>query len=476
MTVFVVLAGVIVFGLALTLLGLHGRVAGDEPRCRRCGFDLRGNPAAEVCGECGAALTRPDATRTGRRVRRPRLLAGGLALLLPAVLLGGVIGYGTLRGVDWMRHAPEWWLLRDAESAGLSDTAALDELADRQYLGKLSPAAVARLVRLALDRQADPAATWKTTYGDVIETAWNDGDLDDKDKGDYLCNGLGVRLEARPDVRPGDALPLKVIYDFRVGRGGLGQMAAGELRLFLDGRPLDVPGVDRFASTPPIRYVAWTRTAANVPPALTRQWQIGDHALSVRLDLSVDPAGPRTIDGRYAAALSRTVELSVPVRVRPSDEPENLFATDPAVGEKLNALARVSAVAPPAAMFRSKRLWAASVALPPERAALAFDFGLFARTADGDFALNAASFGITFGAAGCGTLLEVKTYGTDPPPPEAVAAGRVTLVLKPDAAAARRRTDGRRPWGGELVFPNVPVSPDPPGGRTWYGTDGNPAR
>ena len=112
-------------GVALAFLGLRGRVVGDEPRCRRCGFDLRGNPDAANCGECGTGLTRPGATRHGRRVRRPKLAALGLALLLPALLVGGAIGYGTLRGVDWVRRAPAWYLLRDAESAAPGDSAAL---------------------------------------------------------------------------------------------------------------------------------------------------------------------------------------------------------------------------------------------------------------------------------------------------------------------------------------------------------------
>ena len=68
-------AAVFLIGLALTLAGLRGRRTDDHPLCRRCGFDLTGNPDAAVCGECGADLARPGAIRVGHRARRTLPLA-----------------------------------------------------------------------------------------------------------------------------------------------------------------------------------------------------------------------------------------------------------------------------------------------------------------------------------------------------------------------------------------------------------------
>ena len=91
-------------GLALILvaLGLAGRRVGDHPHCRRCGFDLFGNPSAAVCPECGGDLSWRRAVRTGQRKRRRGMLVAGLALLAPAVLVAGVVAWGTMRDVKWV--------------------------------------------------------------------------------------------------------------------------------------------------------------------------------------------------------------------------------------------------------------------------------------------------------------------------------------------------------------------------------------
>lgn len=68
--------------------GLWGARRGWEPRCRRCGHDLRGLAHdARACPECGADLTRANAVHAGRR--RVRATRVALALL---VLAGSVAG------------------------------------------------------------------------------------------------------------------------------------------------------------------------------------------------------------------------------------------------------------------------------------------------------------------------------------------------------------------------------------------------
>ena len=230
------LAALVLAGLALALLGLRGRFVGGEPRCRRCGFDLRGNPEAANCGECGADLKRPrrDAAPAGgfagrgwRRGRRGAVAAGAAGRRRRRLR-------HALRGVAWVRYAPAWYLLRDAESAPPADTAALGELVRRQTAGDLSDASLPRLVQIVLDRQADRAIPWDQNLGRLVETIWADGKLSDAAKADYLQNGFGLRLEARPDIRQGDVLPMKFDYDFRFG--GVGNVsglrrAAFDLRL-----------------------------------------------------------------------------------------------------------------------------------------------------------------------------------------------------------------------------------------------------
>ena len=78
----------ILFALAaaMTIIGLRGRTIGDEPRCRRCDFDLRGRDASisnPRCPECGSDLSDPAASvRIGVHHRRPILLSMGIVMLI----------------------------------------------------------------------------------------------------------------------------------------------------------------------------------------------------------------------------------------------------------------------------------------------------------------------------------------------------------------------------------------------------------
>src|SRR3954467_8495060 len=104
---------VALLGLWLLVRGLRGGRVGDHPRCRACGFDLFGLPSGRGrCTECGADLSRPRASVTGVRRRRPGMLAIGatLFLLATATATGSVL---TRRGkIEWYHHEPAWLLAR----------------------------------------------------------------------------------------------------------------------------------------------------------------------------------------------------------------------------------------------------------------------------------------------------------------------------------------------------------------------------
>lgn len=53
----------LVLGLMVLVIGLRGRRVGVEPRCRGCGFDLRGLAvgAGRACPECGRVLDSQNA-------------------------------------------------------------------------------------------------------------------------------------------------------------------------------------------------------------------------------------------------------------------------------------------------------------------------------------------------------------------------------------------------------------------------------
>lgn len=112
-------AGVI--GGVLIGAGLAGRRVGWSPRCRACGFDVRGVPEeAGICPECGADLRARRGVQFGVRSRRWGMAAVGAVLVLAGIV-------STLAGVPYRIMA---W--RDATIAAAFS---YDQLMDRALAG-----------------------------------------------------------------------------------------------------------------------------------------------------------------------------------------------------------------------------------------------------------------------------------------------------------------------------------------------------
>ena len=181
-----------VAGLGLTLLGLHGRRIDDHPLCRRCGFDLFGNPGATTCTECGADLTRPRAVTVGHRVRRRGPLWAGAALLVPAVLLLAGSVYVAFDADAWQRNEPEWWLVSDLDSPQ-SAPAAVGELLRRTQAGGIGDDAWHALVDRALDAQADLVQAWQIVpWPSLLTDAMAKGKFTAAQRRRYTRTALGL--------------------------------------------------------------------------------------------------------------------------------------------------------------------------------------------------------------------------------------------------------------------------------------------
>jgi hypothetical protein len=91
----------VVVGLVLLARGLRGEVTLAEPRCAKCGYDLRGfaGTPPTACAECGTDLRGGGAVLWGKRRRKPRLAWAGLALAgLPLLLIGGAMAVSAATG------------------------------------------------------------------------------------------------------------------------------------------------------------------------------------------------------------------------------------------------------------------------------------------------------------------------------------------------------------------------------------------
>src|SRR4051812_46766397 len=115
---------ILLVGMVLLIIGAlawrRGRWPkriGDTPHCPRCEYSLAGLQDPDRCPECGTDVSYGRCVR-GERRRRP-----GLAMLGQLVLvigLGGVLVAltGALNRVDWYRHRPTAWVIKDLAGTG----------------------------------------------------------------------------------------------------------------------------------------------------------------------------------------------------------------------------------------------------------------------------------------------------------------------------------------------------------------------
>jgi hypothetical protein len=80
----------LIIGTVLIWQGFRGRPQLTEPRCRGCGYDVRGlnwMAAGRLCPECGSDLSQPDAVRFGKYKRRPRRMIAGAGVFALGILV-----------------------------------------------------------------------------------------------------------------------------------------------------------------------------------------------------------------------------------------------------------------------------------------------------------------------------------------------------------------------------------------------------
>jgi hypothetical protein len=201
-----ILAVILLVGLLLLVRGLLGRRVGNEPRCRRCAYNLTGLEA-ENCPECGAAAAGRNVVTGRRRRRRPSLVVGTLLLLLSATGLG-LIGYGQAKRVNWYLHYPKFVLLRKARA---DDRLAINELTRRVRAGLLVRDKIGDIVPLALAKHGAPARFFNSrSWADLLAAIDRVGGLTTQHKERFYGQFVLVKLEVRPKVRQGDELPVRV--------------------------------------------------------------------------------------------------------------------------------------------------------------------------------------------------------------------------------------------------------------------------
>jgi len=228
--VLIVLAFLLLFGIALFVWGVRGRRVGSEPHCRKCGYNLTGL-LSEHCPECGADITDANVVIGRRQRRRPPLIAGLLLLIIATTGLG-LAGYNQAKNINWYTYLPTFVLIHEAQADNRS---AIAELASRCGAGTVDPQRLVHLIPLALTRQGAmprPRSAWAWT--DLLAPVDGAGLLSKPQQERFYDQVASFRIEFRPRVRRGERVvfylwhwtygspTLKVTYGFGPGELRIG--------------------------------------------------------------------------------------------------------------------------------------------------------------------------------------------------------------------------------------------------------------
>ncbi|MDB5356007.1 MAG: hypothetical protein JWN24_2460 [Phycisphaerales bacterium] len=428
---------VLVIGLVLLAMGAFmlkrgrwPRRVGQTPHCGKCDYILSGDGLR--CSECGTLVKRENVV-WGERNRRPGLsMTGGvLALLGLAFLMLFATGFtGT---IDWNRHKPLGWLLKDLGNGSQSIRSTAWGEVQRRLDGKLlSDEEQSSVVNKGLQFQSSGLVTTSSNnILDFIAQRYLDHKLTPAQAAVFFAGALKVNLAVRPVVGAQSQVPYSLSG---AGRGPGGWwMRMRTLETQIDDGPIQKAGGGMGAS-----FGGWS-TSSSLPPVGTA----GKHRLRVKVELATDPSTSGVNWNDNAPVAKRiTQDLTADFNAIEGQTPITTTTDPPA--SVLQPLLTVRLHANTVSQFLDANIDAA--ALPVD---VAFD--VFVRFNGREFPVGGVNFhkGATSG------------YGSGVEKLPADAPAKVDVILRSSEAVARQTMDLTHIWKGEIVLKDVPINRPP---------------
>ena len=412
----------LLLGAVLVKLGHWPRRTGAVLHCAACDYILTG--AETRCPECGTAVSGETVVR-GRRRRRPALTASGVVLTLFGLMFVGVFLAGVTGTIDWNRHKPLGWLLRDLDSPTAGGPA-WAEIRRRFDDGLLSEANQDAIVEKGLQRSLPP--TNALSRGDILDfigTRYLDHKLTESQAERFFGPMMKVSLSTRPVVGAQSAMP----YSLRgAGRGPQGWwLRVRTLETQVDDGPVSKRGGGTAG-----QFGGWS-TSTVLPPIPTP----GKHRLRVKVEFATS-AGPVTWNENAPVARRVEQDLFADVQVVEGQTPIETVTTPDADALARNLRPRLSYDA-------SRQILDYEIdtdGFPVDAA-----FEVFARFDGHDHSLGTVTL-----------RKNVRGGYSGVRQPLAELPAAVDLVFRASESAARDTVDLTQIWKGEIVLPNVPVT------------------
>jgi hypothetical protein len=430
-TPLLIAAVLLLVGSIALAFGLRGTRVGDEPRCRKCKYNLTGL-TSEQCPECGSIASGKNVV-VGIRRRRWWALVFGLFLLLVSTGWLGLLGYGRAKGINWYPHLPTFVVLERAKADTL---AAVTELYRRYTAGQVEGDRLLGLVPHALDRltpvrASEIAWAWRNLLGGMDAN----GVLPEAQKERFYERVFSFGFEFRSPVRRGEELVFRN-RGFKFVRGVDARWKIVDAEASIADHQLDL-------------FTLPGRCAPNIRPFDTSVLEPGRYQVSV--------------DAKMLFLCGRNEswdEPSLVMKIRHDDLLEILPADAP---EPLRLIADPSLVSEFLAAIRFRMMFQASGGSGPWQRVLMISVDNRVPM-DGAFDLFALVGGREI------RLGEVLVRRDEWPVPRTGVSWNVACedathfvpILRTSTDAARNTSDMFEIWDGELRFDPVEIPESPP--------------
>jgi hypothetical protein len=413
-------------GLMLFKQGRWPRRTGTLPHCPRCDYILANLPTTTRCPECGTPVSEATAIR-GERRRSRGLTLSGIWLALFGLAFIAFFFAGVLGGIDWYRHKPLSWLIRDLDHTA-TVTPAWREIERRMNANELSERNLSLLTDRALRlQQAGATNAYDDTLFHLLGQRYVDHKLTPAQEQQFFDGALRLRLEVRPLIGAEDPLPFWI---HGVGRGPDNwwtRTRISEWRLDDGPSHRDQHGSGGFGS-----FGGWAN-GGSLPSQ-----PVGNHRLHMKVELATSSKGSAVNydQGPFDKMVVR--DLDADVEVIPSHAPITTVTDPPA--ETLTPLIT-------ARLDLTNDYLNANFDVKPLPVHLAFD--IFLRIAGKEYRFGGISFTKGDGH-GYGTGAQAKDFPNPLP-------DKADIVLRSSEAVARTTTNMTQIWQGELVLKDVKI-------------------
>jgi hypothetical protein len=390
-------------------------------------------------------LTHPKAIRIGNRRRRPGLVWLGAIVLVPAAIGVGATGLGVLSDVKWIEHAPDWYVIRESQSAVAGDRdPALKELLRRLNGGELSDERTKDVIARQLAWQLDKNTPWAVERGDLIDAAHAAGKLSQDQWANYLANAVEFKLLARPQVRRGDDVPVRIEHwsDRCGSRTQVNLYTDTTLlptsdliapkRNYLDGRNSSGSTGRGGRGSTGHTIILDKKLVADAPDGTKTVH------MKMKVDLYDQPAG----DGKGPPTATKMIALDTTWDLVPADAPTITPIEDASVKAAVEKSITINRID-----VRANNPNSISMSLNFNNSPVPLACKIILRSGEREW--DAGHIYVQKNInSGWGTGNEVKNFD----------AKTVDVILRPDPRTALDTIDMHEYWTGEAIIKNVPVT------------------